>query len=146
MSELVAQQQPLQSRFSTCCGDLVPGSHSLFRSVTISLQAQIWVKLIGAGQVTLGLHTGWFYLVSQAVTEHLDKLLCEQHPSAIDYDCEDSILGKWIQLAPFKNQVWGKSTNRCLCDCLKSDMLAWYHFSYNHNGYLDMEDRRIREQ
>lgn len=89
---------------------------------------------------------GGFYLVSRAVAEHVDKLLREQHPSAMKYDCEDSILGKWIQSAPSRNQVWGKGTNRCLCDCLKSDMLAWYHFYYNQNGYLDMDDRCIREQ
>ena len=70
------------------------------------------------------------------MAEHVDKLLREQHPSAMNYDCEDSILEKWIQSAPSKNQMW--STNRCLCDCLKSDMLAWYHFYYNQNGYLDL--------
>jgi len=84
---------------------------------------------------------GGFYLVSQTVAKHVGKLLHEKHPSAMNYDCEDSILGKWIQSAPSKNGIIGRGTNRCTCGCLFSEELAWYHLYYNQNWYFEEDDR-----
>jgi len=84
---------------------------------------------------------GGFYLVSRVVARHVGRLLQEGQPSAMDYSCEDAILGKWVQTAPSKRAVVGLGTTFCGCECLQSEIYGWSHMYYSTNQDLDQDER-----
>jgi hypothetical protein len=82
---------------------------------------------------------GGFYLVSQTVAKHVSKLLGDKQPAPMNYACEDSILGKWIQSSPSRTAVWGAGSSLCRADCLEGEgeVLGWYHMYYSQKEPWD---------